>query len=90
MKKMFVWLAMVIIAFAVLLPLYYVFSSDKSDGLETTIEQGNATTGEGHTAPLSYGENYVESLAYGVTGIIITFAVFYVLLLVIRRKKGDG
>jgi len=78
-------LVVVVIVFAVLLPLYYLFSYGKNDALEQTIEQGNATTDEGYNAPLSYGENYWESLAFGVIGIVVVFAASYLMLLVVRR-----
>ncbi len=90
-RKMFVWLTVVMVAFAIFLPLYYIFSADKVDGLESTLEHGDVAEGdEVYTAPLSYGENYVESLAYGVIGIVIVFAVFYAILLIIPKKKGAG
>ncbi len=83
-------LLVVIVIFAIFLPLYYLFSYGSGDGLESTLEHGNATgTDDSYNAPLSYGENFLESLVLGIIGIIIVFVVFYALFLVVRRKKGD-
>ncbi len=80
----------VIVVFAVFLPLYYLFSYGKNDALEQTIDEGNGTTGGTYNAPLSYGGNYLESLAFGVIGIIAVFGVTYLLLLAVRRRKRRG
>jgi ABC-type Fe3+ transport system permease subunit len=86
-RKHLISLLAIVVAFAVLLPLYYLFSSGKNDALEQTIEEGNGTTSETYTAPLSYGETYPESLLFGVLGIIVVFAVSYLLLFVVRRMR---
>ena len=90
-RDLLVGLSAVILAFAVFLPMYYVLSYGKSDGLESTLQQGsNSGTDGTYNAPLSYGENLVESLVYGIIGIVVVFAVFYALLLAVRRKKGNA
>ncbi len=89
-RKQFIALLAVIIAFAVFLPLYYLFSYGKNDALQQTVNQGNGTTGGTYNAPLSYGGNYLESLAFGVIGIIVVFGVTYLLLLTVRRRKRRG
>ncbi len=89
-RKQFIALLAVIIAFAVFLPLYYLFSYGKNDALQQTVNQGNGTTGGTYNAPLSYGGNYLESLAFGVLGIIVVFGVTYLLLLTVRRRKRSG
>ena len=90
-RKPWVYLAAIAVAFAVFLPLYYVFSYGMGDSLEKTIEQGNGTQGGStYDAPFSYGGSYLESLALGVLGMILVFAVFYALLLVIRKRRRDG
>ena len=91
-KKHLTALAAIIIAFAAFLPLYYLFSYGKNDALEQTIDEGNATDdGSTYNAPFGYGGSYLESLLFGVVGMLLVFAVFYGLLLVIRwRRRGDA
>jgi len=87
-----VLLAMIVIvvAFALLLPLYYVFSYGKNDALEHTVQQGNQTAGNGgYNAPFSYGGNYLESLVLGILGMVIVFALAYLIMVAMkRRRKG--
>jgi len=87
-RRVAVSLAAIIILFAALLPLYYVFSYGKNDALQQAIQGGNRTEGGGgYNAPLSYGNNYLESLVFGVVGILVVFAAFYIILLLIKRRK---
>jgi ABC-type Fe3+ transport system permease subunit len=82
------YLAAIAVVFAILLPLYYVFSYGKNDSLERTIEQANGNQGGStYTAPFSYGGNFLESLIFGILGMILVFAVFYALFLVMRKRR---
>jgi ABC-type Fe3+ transport system permease subunit len=84
-----VYLAAIAIVFAILLPLLYVFSYGMKDSLGRTIEQGNGTQGGStYNAPFSYGGNYLESLTFGILGMVLVFAVFYALFLVMRKRRA--
>jgi len=85
------YLAAIAVVFAILLPLYYVFSYGENDSLERTIEQGNnAQGGSTYNAPFSYGGSYLESLVFGILGMVLVFVVFYALLLVMRKRRRRG
>ena len=61
-------LAMMVV-FALVLPLYFLYASDGKDGLEQTIS--NNGVGEGPpvlSSPFSYGQNYFEALFAGLLG----------------------
>jgi ABC-type Fe3+ transport system permease subunit len=86
-----VYLAAIAVVFAILLPLYYVFSYGRNDSLERTIEQGNGAHGNStYNAPFSYGGSYLGSLAFGILGMVLVFVVFYALLLVMRKRRMRG
>ena len=82
------YLAAIAVVFAILLPLYYVFGYGKNDSLERTIEQANGNQGgPTYNAPFSYGGSYLESLVFGILGMVLVFAVFYALFLVMRKRR---
>jgi hypothetical protein len=75
--------------FAVGLVGFYIFSAPYGDGLETTMEDAGVEEAEPvHTSPLSYGDNYLATLAMGITGFIVTLLAVY--LLVRLLKKNDA
>jgi ABC-type Fe3+ transport system permease subunit len=85
------YLAAIAVVFAILLPLYYVFSYGKNDSLERTIEGGkNNQGGSTYNAPFSYGGSYLESLVFGILGMVLVFAVFYTVFLVMRKRRMRG
>jgi len=82
------YLATIAVVFAVLLPLYYMFSYGRNDSLARTIEQGNGNQGGStYNAPFSYGGSYLESLVFGILGMVLVFAVFYALFLVMKKRR---
>ena len=77
-----------IVAFAIFLPLYYVFSYGKNDGLQETIQQGGSSEGGSWwTAPFSYGANPLETFAVGVLGLAAVFLAMYGTLRLVRRSR---
>jgi len=80
-------LAAIIVLFAVFLPLYYTFSYGRDDALGRTIQEGNASGGSTHNAPFSYGGSFLESLAFGMIGMVVVFLVFYGVFLAVRRRS---
>lgn len=63
--------AAIMVAFALALPLYFIYSSEGADGLEQTME--DAGVGEGEvllSSPFSYGETYFAALFAGILGFI--------------------
>ena len=85
-------LAVLIVLFAIFLPLYYVFSYGKGDGLEQTVSEGGGSPG---AAPwdglLGYGENPLATFLAGILGLGLAFAGAYGLLRATRAwRSGDG
>jgi len=61
----------ILVVFALALPLYFLYSSEGKDGLEKTMENGDASEGEPLiTSPFSYGENYFAALFAGILGFL--------------------
>ena len=78
-----------VLLFAALLPLYYVFSYGKNDGLQQTLhDAGQGTGGSWWTAPFSYGANPVETFLVGLLGFVVVAAVIYGVFRVVKRKGG--
>ncbi len=80
--------AAIIVVFALALPLYFLYASEGSDGLEKTME--DAGVGEGEplvTAPLGYGESYMAALMAGIIGFLVVALVSLGLL---RMLRGRG
>ncbi len=84
-------LVVIVVAFAAFLPLYYLFSYGKNDALQQTINEGNATNdGSTYNAPFGYGGSFLESLIFGIVGMLLVLAVFYGFTLIARRRRrGD-
>lgn len=62
----------ILIAFALALPLYFVYSSEGADGLEKTMEDASVAEGEPILAsPFSYGETYFAALFAGILGFVV-------------------
>jgi len=83
----------IIVVFSIGLVGFFIFSADKGDGLEKTMEDAGVSEGEPvYQAPLSYGEDYPSAFAAGVIGIIITLifslGLTYLLARVGKSKKS--
>lgn len=79
----------VLIAFALALPLYFIYSAEGEDGLEKTmsdaeIEEGGAV----FTSPFSYGEDYFAALFAGILGFLVTALGALGLLRVLQGAKA--
>jgi cobalt/nickel transport system permease protein len=61
----------IFLVFALVVPLYIIYSSEGNDGLEQTMVDAGAGEGEALLAsPLSYGESYFEILLAGILGFL--------------------
>jgi len=79
----------VLIAFALALPLYFMYSAQGEDGLETVmtengVEEGSAVL----TSPFSYGESYFAALFAGILGFLATALMALALLRVLRGRES--
>lgn len=79
-------IAFIIIAFAVGLIFFFIFSAEYGDGLEKTMEKGNAEEEQVYSAPLDYGDSYLISLVMGIAGFIIVLLFSYMVGRFLRRK----
>jgi ABC-type Fe3+ transport system permease subunit len=78
----------IIVLFAVLLPLYYVFSAQYGDGLEKTMEVvGIKESEQVWKAPFSYGEDYLTTLAFGLAGFFLTLFIVYLIGFAMKKRK---
>jgi len=81
----------IIILFAVLLPLYYVFSAPYGDGLEKTMKSAGIEESEQvWKAPLGYGENYFTTLTFGLVGFFLTLSIVYLIGFTVKKTKDHG
>jgi cobalt/nickel transport system permease protein len=79
----------VLIAFALALPLYFIYSAEGADGLEKTmsdaeVEEGGAV----FSSPFSYGENYFAALFAGILGFVVTALAALGLLRILQGVKA--
>lgn len=80
--------AAIIIAFALALPLYFVYSSEGADGLEKTMEDAAVAEGEPLlTSPFSYGETYFAALFAGILGFVVVALAGLGLMRALRAGK---
>ena len=78
----------IIIAFALALPLYFIYSSEGADGLEKTMEDAAVSEGEPLlTSPFSYGETYFAALFAGILGFVAVALAGLGLMKVLRAGK---
>jgi hypothetical protein len=71
-----------------------MFSADKGDGLEKTMEEAGISEGEPvYQAPLSYGEDYPSAFVAGIIGVMITLGLAFLVLQIgkmgTREVKGE-
>lgn len=83
--------AAILIAFALALPLYFVYSSEGADGLEKTMEDASVTEGDPLlTSPFSYGETYFAALFAGILGFVaVTLAGLGLMKAIGLREKAE-
>lgn len=80
--------AAVLIVFALALPLYFLYSSEGADGLETTMEDAGVAESEPLlTSPFSYGETYFAAFFAGILGFLAVglAGLFIMKVLEVRR-----
>ncbi len=78
----------ILIAFALALPLYFIYSSEGADGLEKTME--DAGIGESEpllTSPFTYGENYFAALFAGILGFVAVALLGLGMMRVLRAGR---
>jgi len=76
------------LAFSVGLVGFYIFSADKPDGLEDTMEDSGLEEGEPvWHAPLDYGDTYASTLIMGFVGFAVVFMVLFGYLWLVGGKK---
>jgi len=81
MRSVFKGIFIILVLLAITIPL----ASSNPDGLEATMEHLGLTESSLYTAPLNYGESWMESVLMGAIGIGIVFGAVYVLV-----KIGKG
>jgi len=65
----------ILLAFAIGLVLFFMLAAELGDGLERTMEEGEAEESSGYESPLSYGEDYPGSLMAGIIGFLIVLVI---------------
>ncbi|AAL80654.1 cobalt transporter [Pyrococcus furiosus DSM 3638] len=71
----------IILALAITLPL----ASSNPDGLEATMEKVGLEEKIIYTAPLSYGESWIEGVLMGLLGVAMVFGTAYLIGMLIKR-----
>ncbi len=75
-----------VLLFALFLPLFYLFSFGKNDGLQQTLEDaGGPTPTSWWTAPFSYGANPIETFLVGLLGCVVVAGAILGVLRLLRR-----
>jgi cobalt/nickel transport system permease protein len=83
--------AAILVAFALALPLYFVYSSEGADGLEKTMEDAGVTEGEPLLAsPFSYGETYFAALFAGILGFVVVALAGLGVMRALRATKRQN
>lgn len=83
--------AAIIVAFALALPLYFVYSSEGADGLEKTMDDAAVPEGEPLLAsPFSYGETYFAALFAGILGFVAVALAGLGLMKVLGAREKAG
>lgn len=86
--------AVILIVFALMIPLYIIYASEGRDGLEQTMEE--AGTGEGSpllSASFSYGETYLQVLLAGIVGFLVVCLAALTILRLLKsptRRNDPG
>ncbi|MEM2899856.1 MAG: hypothetical protein QXT63_03620 [Thermoplasmata archaeon] len=93
-KQVVIALVGIVIVFAIGLVGFFMFSADKGDGLEKTMEDAGVSEGEPvYQAPLSYGEDYPTAFFAGIIGVMLTLGLAFLVLQIgkmgSREVKGE-
>lgn len=77
--------AVILIVFALMIPLYIIYSSEGRDGLEQTMEEADTEDGSPLlSAPFSYGETYLQVLMAGIIGFLLVCLAALAILRVLK------
>ncbi|OGS50237.1 MAG: hypothetical protein A3K65_08600 [Euryarchaeota archaeon RBG_16_68_12] len=81
-----------VLLFVLFLPLFYLFSFGKNDGLQQTLQDsGGPAPTSWWTAPFSYGANPVETFLVGLLGFVVVAGAILGILRILKRMGGkDG
>lgn len=93
-KQVVIAMIGIVIVFAIGLVGFFMFSADKGDGLEKTMEDAGVSEGEPvYQAPLSYGEDYPTAFFAGIIGVVLTLGLAFLVLQIgkmgSREVKGE-
>lgn len=81
--------ASILIVFALMIPLYIVYSSEGRDGLEQTInESGLEESSPFLAAPFDYGETYLQILMAGILGFLAVCVASLTIMRLLRAPIG--
>jgi len=90
-KKLLIAIAAILIAFAIGLVAFFLFSEGMPDGLEHVMEENGVQEGEPvYHAPLDYGSDYMTAFLMGLVGFAIILLVMLGFLIVVKKKKNSG
>lgn len=79
----------ILLAFAVGLVGFYLFSAEYGDGLESTMDGAGVEESEpAFGGILGYGDSYIASLAMGIIGFLATLAAVYLLARLMRKNDA--
>ena len=68
----------VMVILALGLVFFYAFSAPYGDGLEVTMEEGEAEEGEPvYEGPLGYGDDHISSWVMGMAGFVVLVGLFW-------------
>lgn len=79
----------ILVVFALVLPLYFLYAVDGKDGLEQTVSHSGGAEAAGPviSSPFSYGQSYFEALFAGLLGFaVVAMAASGIALLLNRRE----
>jgi len=89
-RRAALWVAGIILVFAIGLIGYFVFSADYGDGLENTMEKAEVEEEEPlFSAPFDYGESYPLALSMGFLGLTVTLTGIYLVGKIMRKKDAS-
>jgi|GEM_PF-3483870 len=79
--------AIILIAFIVVVILISPLASYAPDGLENAMEAFGVGEHTIYHAPLSYGASFISFLVSAATGIAITFLITYITAKLMRKRR---
>lgn len=81
----------ILFVFALVVPLYFLYSSDGADGLEQTISEAGVEEGDQLVAaPFSYGETYFGMFFAGLLGFLVVAMLALSILRLFRRARTQS